>query len=378
MPVAREIRDLLLAATRRPRADPRQLAACAAGVRDWSAVLQLAQEHRVLPMLAAGLLEIHGVPENIHTRLRAAFERNAMQNLLNAAELIGVVRDLGGAGIRSLPFKGLTLGASAYGDLTTRPAGDLDVLIHPRDIVAASAVVRARGYSLHTPTSDEGLPVIPEYFEYHFNRAADGMILEMRWRLDLNFNRYRHFVGFDWAWPTHITTLISGAAVPSLGPVCNLLMLCLHGSKHLWSRLIWICDVAQLLAVTPTPDWNHILREARRVGLSRALGLGVLLAHHVAAAPVPQGILRRFESDPTVAGLAAHFGHVLFDAPGTPPPGRVPYDIQLLSGADRVRLALQLLRPTERDRAVVRLPRPFHPLYYLIRPVRLVCDRSAR
>ena len=31
-----------------------------------------------------------------------------------------------------MPFKGVVLGASAYGDLATRPAGDLDVLIDRR------------------------------------------------------------------------------------------------------------------------------------------------------------------------------------------------------------------------------------------------------
>lgn len=104
----------------------------------------------------------------------------------------------------------------------------------------------------------------------------------------INFNRYRYYVGFDWAWPTHGTVLLAGAPVPTMGPFCNLLMLCLHGSKHLWSRLIWICDVAQLLAATPALDWTLVLREGRRVGLSRALALGVLLAHRLTSAPCPR------------------------------------------------------------------------------------------
>lgn len=178
MPVAREFRELLLAAARRPHADPQQLAALAACISDWDSVLQLAHEHRVLPMLAERLGETTAVPDAVHHKLRAAFECNAMQNLLNAAELLAVLQAFDQAGIPLLPFKGLVLGSAVYGDLTTRPAGDIDVLIHPSHMVPAAALLRARGYSLHTPTYNDGTPAIAEYCD-NFNRASDGMILEM-------------------------------------------------------------------------------------------------------------------------------------------------------------------------------------------------------
>ena len=81
-------------------------------------------------------------------------------------------------------------------------------------------------------------------------------------------------------------------------------MLCMHGSKHVWSRLIWICDVAKMLESEPDLDWDSALREAKRVGLWRCLALGVLLAHRVAGAQVPDEVLRRFEKDRTARKLA--------------------------------------------------------------------------
>ncbi len=38
-----------------------------------------------------------------------------------------------------MPFKGVVLGASVYGDMTARTAGDLDVLIYYRDLQASHA-----------------------------------------------------------------------------------------------------------------------------------------------------------------------------------------------------------------------------------------------
>ena len=121
-------------------------------------------------------------------------------------------------------------------------------------------------------------------------------------------------------------------------------------------------------------------REAKRVGLWHTLVLGVLLAHQVAGAQVPQRVLRRFESDAAARRLARHIQESLFDAPGSPPMGWVPYHFQLLGIRDRAKLLLSLdfLRPRERDRAAIHLPPSLDFLYYLVRPVRLLCDRSAR
>lgn len=174
--------------------------------------------------------------------------------------------------------------------------------------------------------------------------------------------------------------MLGGAKVPDMSPENNLIVLCTHGSKHVWSRLSWICDVAQLLASSPDLDWKEVTSEVKKAGLGRTLALGILLAHRVAGATVPQTILRRFEADTTVRLLAQHIQENLFDAPGSTPPGLIPYNIQLLDFHDRLGLLLStdLLRLSEKDLAAFPLPKSLHALYYLIRPFRILCDRSAR
>ena len=139
--------------------------------------------------------------------------------------------------------------------------------------------------------------------------------------------------------------MLAGAEVPDMSPEINLLMLCMHGSKHMWSRLLWICDVAQLLASSPSLDWKEVTDEAKEAGLSRTLALGILLSHRVTGATVPQTILRRFEADTTACLLAEHIQENLFDAPGSTPQGRMPYSLQLLDFRDRVGLLLSANSP---------------------------------
>lgn len=375
----RESCELLCAIVRRP-ADARQIDRLAGSVRDWDSLVTLAREHRVLPLLFSRLADLgSAVPPAAQERLRAEYQREAARNLANASELIGLLKAFHHEGIPAMPFKGVVLGASIYGDLTTRPAGDLDVLIHYRHLLRATAVLLQMGYELKTPVHPDGTPAAPRCSEYQFTRQADGMVVEVRWRLDLA-GGFRRNLGMDWVWQWRRTAMLAGAEVPNLSPEITLLVLCMHGSKHSWSRLIWICDVAQLLAAFPGLDWTEITQEAKRVGLWRTLALGVLLARRVAGAAVPQAVLHSFESDTTACSLAGHFQQTLFDWPLCPPPGRIPYAILLLGFHDRVRLLLSLdrWRPNEKDRAAVHLPQSLEALYYLVHPVRLLWDRLAR
>jgi hypothetical protein len=373
--------ELLRAVVRRPtESAAEQIYQLAEEIRDWDSLLGLADEHRVLPMLYLRLSEAGpAIPQDVQERLRAGYHHNMFHNLANAAELIRVLESFEHEMIPAMPFKGVVLGASAYHNLTTRPAGDIDLLIHYRHLAQATALIKERGYDLKTPMRADGTP-FEDCYEYHFERQADGMVLEIRWRLVLTQPRFRRNLGMDWVWPLRRTAMVAGAEVPDMSPEITLLVLCMHGSKHVWSRLIWICDVAQLLISSPHLDWNEVIREADKVGLWRSLALGVLLAHRFADAEVPDDVLWRFEADTTVRNLTQYIVDNLFDAPGSAPQGGVPYYVKLLGFRDRVKMIMSFdyLRPNEHDRAVLPLRRSLSPLYYLIRPFRLFRDRSAR
>jgi hypothetical protein len=374
--------SLLFAIARRPSArDTPNLRALARGIRDWDTLITLAQAHRVAPALFTILssLEIP-FPEAASRRLQADYQRNLLHNLASAAELVAILNLFEKADIRAMPFKGVVLAATAWGGLTTRPGGDLDLLLDERQVEPATLLLRERGYHLQTGFDPDGTQIAPENREYVLERPSDGMIVELRWRLDLVYGRFGHELGLDWVWPSRGVAEVAGAVVPALNPGAALLILCMHGSKHAWSRLVWIMDVARMADVSPEIDWNWLIREARTYGLARALALGMLLAHLVAGARVPPGALARFAADPTALRLAQHFARNLFRAPGIGPAGLVPYGLQLLGFRDRLRAlsSLDLLLPNDRDFALVSLPRPLRGLYYLIRPFRILRDRSAR
>jgi hypothetical protein len=350
-------------------------------IQNWDVLLTTARSHGVLPLLYLRLTNQHAeVPPSSFERMQSDYDRNVLHSLTNAAELISVLKDLSERSIPAMPFKGVVLSATAYRDLTARPAGDLDVLIFYRDLIPATEALLKRGYELTTSTREDGSPSIENYYEYHFERQSDGMVLELRWRLELTQPRFKCNLGMDWIWPRRRSALLAGAEVPDMDPEIAVLVLCMHGSKHVWSRLIWISDVARLLEANPQLDWNRVKQEAKARGLWRSVALGVLLAHRVGQAVIPEPVLRGFESDSTARILAQHIADNLFKSPGSTPNSRLPYNVQLLGLNDRVKMlfSMDFLRPNARDRAVIQLPKVLEPLYFLIRPVRILWDKTAR
>jgi hypothetical protein len=373
----------LLQAISKPRStiSATAIAPLAAKITRWEEVIDGAREHGILPLLYSRMIEDpDAIPSNALQKARREFERNAFHCLTNAEELLQVLKAFEGAKIVAMPFKGVVLGASAYGDMTARTAGDLDLLIHYRDLRRATEIMKSRGYELTTKTLEDGSPEAKDYFEFHFERPSDGLVLELRWKLELTQPRFGYELGMDWVWSHRRTVMLAGAEVPNLDPVTSLLVLCMHGSKHAWSRWMWICDVAKLIESEPGIDWALAQTEAKRAGLWRCLALGALLTWRAADAAVPQDVLRDFESSRAMSSLAAFLESHIMESPGAMPEGLVPYHVRILGFRDRLGMLLSpsILRPNERDRAALKLPTFLDPLYYLIRPFRVLIDRAGR
>jgi hypothetical protein len=367
---------LLRTIARLPNVPSGQVALLAGQVADWETLLLLAQEHRVLPLLYLRLSEAEvPIPPDALSYLRIQYECNVVQSMSNAAELIDLLNAFNQSGIPAMPFKGVVLSAYVYHDLASRAAGDLDILIRHQDLQVATGILLAKGYKRVTPKVS---PEFTDDSEDTFQRESDGMVTELRWKLGLQ--KFKRDLGLTWVWKRRRTAVLASAVVPNLDPEIMLLILCMHGAKHMWSRLIWISDVAHLLANHPDLDWSFVIHEAKAKGLARPLALGVLLAQQVSGVTVPESILERFRADKAASKLSKRIEITLFDSPGNTRSSRVPYFIRILSFRDSLRaiFSLRIFQPNERDSAFVPLPRSLHALYYLIRPVRILLDRSPR
>ena len=83
---------------------------------------------------------------NFGASLDAHRMRDVQRNLALAAETIRLVIALKQKGVRVIPFKGAVLSTIAFGNLTSRQPGDIDLLVRPEDVEKAASVLNDLSY----------------------------------------------------------------------------------------------------------------------------------------------------------------------------------------------------------------------------------------
>jgi len=107
---------------------------------DWARLFTLAQLHGVLPCVQLHLAQKRSVPEAFRDQLRGATRLSAEHNLFLTSRLLNVLTILERSGIEGMPFKGPTLAARLYRDVSFRQFGDLDLFSRPAAVMDARRV----------------------------------------------------------------------------------------------------------------------------------------------------------------------------------------------------------------------------------------------
>jgi len=347
-------------------------------VKDWENLLSTAQRHGLLPFLYRQL-KVAGsesVPDEVLSRLRDLFFNNAARNLLLTEELHKILALFEAQGIESLPYKGPALALQLYGDTGFRQFDDLDLIVRRRDIKAASTLLLSAGYQ--TPyaicKSAREAAYLESQRQQLFVSKGGRVCLEIHWgfapkslvpALDAE-----HF------WDRLEPFSLERTQTRSLAPEDLLIVLSVHGGKHLWERLSWICDVAELVASHTGLDWDGVIREASTLGVRRMLLLGLFLAKDLLQIDLPEAIVLKIEDDRIIPTLARQVKlNLLTDGvSATKPTSSILFNYRIRERRlDGARHCYHITaRPTPAEWASLDLPDTLSFLYYLVRPFRMI------
>lgn len=261
---------------------------------DWSVLLNLAGYHGVLPLLYRNVSALCSnlVPADTLARLRQKTQAGALLNRSLAHELGKVCEAFDMQGVPVIPIKGATLAVSAYGDVTLRDFSDMDLLIPERAMGEARAILLAQGYEQKDPATESDHEEGP----YHvFIKKRTLFRVDLQWVM-----AHQHFMFHldrPEFWAQRRPVILGNTVVQGLAPEDLLIVLCVHGSKHAWEQLKWVCDVAELLRSHPDLDWERIFSNASAWGCRRLICIGLSLAHHVLDAPLSEGVRARYSGD---------------------------------------------------------------------------------
>jgi hypothetical protein len=348
---------------------------------DWAYLFQIADRHGVIPLLYKLLKPTpNAVPKPALDQLRNSFRDNAVRNLFLTAELLRLLQLFGTHEIPAIPFKGPVLASSLHGDVALRQFEDLDILVHKRDVPGARRLLVSEGY----------------HPQFALNARQEAAHLKLRHALSFTRSDGSVLVDLHWAitparlplapdpeslWEGLEPVSILGREVQTFSPEDLLLVLCVHGTKHRWAFLSWIGDVGFLIQRHAAMDWDRVLKRASADGSERMLLLGLFLASELLGAIPPKEISKKLQTRGDLKALADRVYSVLFRNPDIPPrrfDGYTFYMRAMDRFRDRLRFCCLELTPTPLEWALLPLPIYLSPLYYLLRPIRLLGKYALR
>jgi hypothetical protein len=373
-PTRREWSVLLTACSLTPREEKTvRLKVLLAETVNWRTLFDLAGDHGVLPLLYQVLLGIDSVPLEEMPVLQQAYQTNMHKSLLLSRELIRIVEHLSGLGIRVIPYKGPTLAETVYGDVALRQSGDIDLLIQAQDLPRVRDAARELGYTPHaTLSAVEERAYLKSGYEYAFDGLGGPNLLEVQWAIQPRF--YSVNFDIDGLFQRAIPVCVAGQAMRSLSYEDLFLVLSVHAAKHVWSRLIWVCDLARLMTRSDL-NWDWIGTEARRLGVLRILRVTITLANRLLDAEIPSLAESAIPRDSASAQLTEQVRVQLAS--------KTPHNTESLAyfrlmvrlrerRSDQLRFLQRLIfTPGPGEWRALRLPAPLFSLYRLVRLSRL-------
>jgi hypothetical protein len=300
---------------------------------DWQTLIQTAYGHGVISLLYTRLNTIcpQAIPQSILNQLQSLFQSIARRNLFLTGELIKLLGLLKEEGIVAVPYKGPVLATLIYGNVALRQFVDLDILVQRQDIFTVKKLLLSQGYQPKVEMSHvEEVAYLQSTNEHthDFIHNDKGILIEVHWRIA---PKYLSIIEPKHLWQDLEPFSFAGTTVNYLSSEYWLPILCVHGSRHMWERLAWLCDIARLVQNNPDLNWDKVLKQAKVWGCRRMLFLGLFLTHYFLGIDLPENILQQIKAEPEITILLTQVYDQLFDSVKTSDKffGRTIYQIQV-------------------------------------------------
>jgi hypothetical protein len=171
---------------------------------------------------------------------------------------------------------------------------DLDILVDENDAFKAGKLMSENGHTALLP-----LKILENKTCLHTAKdfslmSKGGVHTELHWRL---FEKKYNISLLSCAVEQKCQSVtINGKEMKTLQNELLLVYLCLHGAKHTFERIEWVCDIDRLIR-SSTVDWDYAVTLAERSHSKRAFFLGLSLAHTFFHTPLPKAIDTSIQSD---------------------------------------------------------------------------------
>lgn len=249
--------------------------------------------HRLLPQLYQQLVKSSLFEPSFIEKLQVKYLLLREESLAQSLELFSMLKCFKEQKIEVICLKGPILAYQLYGDFTKRSSNDLDFLIDPQNLYRALKMLLDEGYlidGVYPKTPKQKLAFLKARHHYTLFHPQKKITVELHWKL---FAGYTHQ---DWnfatLFPSCQSLVFSETTVSVLADLDAALYLCVHGSRHLWSRLFWLHDLMSFLERKEADFALHLLEFAQQKQLEIHVWNALLLLNQLGEKKYVNGLPR--------------------------------------------------------------------------------------
>lgn len=266
---------------------------------NWDSFLDKASYHGLRPLICVNIKNYPDqVPADILNSLKDYFSINSKKNLLFLREMLKLFKLFKTNNITNIHYKGPIMAIYGYGNISMREFGDIDIYIDKKDFQRVKKVLVNENYEtvLKLDSSKEA-EYMKSQREYKFKNSDNGIIIEIQWNV----------AGFSFSFPNESSfpinrdgfklTSLNNQEVKIFSDEDLILILSLHVAGHLWDRLLWICDIVELIKRSECINWNQIIEKAEYLGIERILYLNLSLSHKLFNLQLPKNVQDEIKKD---------------------------------------------------------------------------------
>jgi hypothetical protein len=246
----------------------------------------------ILPTLYLNIKEQEvGVDESILALLKENYRQTWIRNSIAKHALLNVSSLMEKAHIKVMVPKGIPLALFYYQDLGARSMGDIDLLIHPKDLAATATLLQEHEWTARSQLLPPGLAPYFHATDFYHPRFD---CLDLHWvpfRVDSPVRATNAF------WERAVCKEVDGRSIRVPDVTDLLLQVCFHSRKlDSQSRCRWIVD-AHTLIKDPNDrvDWDALAKRSEEVDIMLPICDTLSYLHNEFGPIVREDVLEQFQ-----------------------------------------------------------------------------------
>ena len=266
--------------------------------QDWELVWELAKTQALTPLLyyrnsESGIIE--SLPGEIGVSLRQNMLTSVKHKTHFSQALSDILAAFNRASLELVALKGSHLAELIYEDPALRVIGDIDLLVHERDLLACDACMLELGYGPSKRTWIQNEFTATHHHLPYYRKPGHPHV-ELHWTITKP--ETPPAIDLDGLWQRTRAVSIAGVQTRVLSTQDLILHICIHACyDNLFSDGIRsIVDLYQIIQSQKGEiDWGLLLEISARWRVNRCLYLMLHLTHQLAGAEVPKRVFRSLQ-----------------------------------------------------------------------------------